>query len=52
MKQNYRARCARKNNALKKAYGEPQWSGQKDPLDVLVRAMLSQTVSSKVALKE
>ncbi len=51
MKPNYRARCARINNALMKAYGSPQWDGQKDPLDVLVQTVLGQLASVRVAGK-
>jgi len=46
MKPNYRARCARINRGLIKAWGEPKWPGARDPLDVLVRTVLTQTTKS------
>lgn len=46
MKLNHRARCARINRGLAKAWGEPKWPGPQDPLDVLVRAVLSQSTNA------
>ena len=46
MKPNHRARCARTNRALVNHYGEPKWSGPRDPLDVLVGTILSQSTAA------
>jgi endonuclease-3 len=46
MKPNFRARCARVNRLLARAYGEPKWPGPQDPLEVLVRTVLSQSTNS------
>jgi endonuclease-3 len=44
---NYRARCARINRALVEAYGEPKWPGPRDPMDVLIRTILSQSTNAR-----
>ncbi|MHC4251722.1 MAG: endonuclease III domain-containing protein [Planctomycetota bacterium] len=46
MKPNHRARCARINRALVKHYGEPKWPGPQDPLEVLVRTILTQSTAA------
>lgn len=51
MKPNHRARCARTNKLLIKAYGRPKWPGPEDPIDVLVRTILSQNTTSANAEK-
>jgi endonuclease-3 len=47
MKANHRARCARVNRALIKHWGEPKWSGPQEPLDVLIRTVLSQSTTAR-----
>jgi len=51
MKPNHRARCARINNALVKAYGTPEWPGPRDPLDVLMETVLAETTTAAKAQK-
>ena len=46
MKPNHRARCARINKLLIKAYERPRWPGPEDPLDVLTRTVLSQSTTA------
>jgi endonuclease-3 len=46
MKQNHRARCARINHALVGCYGEPKWTGPRDPLEVLIGTILSQSTTA------
>jgi len=54
MKPNYRARCARTNKLLAEAYGLPKWPGPQDPLEVLLRTVitgLSSAAGAEKALK-
>jgi endonuclease-3 len=51
MKPNHRARCARINSALVKAYGVPKWGGQRDALEVLMETVLAETTTVDKALK-
>ncbi len=46
MKSNPRARCARTNRALEEAWGAPDWPGLQNPVDVLVKTILSQSAPS------
>ncbi len=47
MKTNHRARCARINRTLIKTWGEPEWPGPQDPLEVLVKTILSQSTNAR-----
>lgn len=51
MKSNFRARCARVNRLLAQAYGEPVWPGPQEPLEVLIKTVLSQSTSTSNAEK-
>ena len=51
MKPNHRARCARTNKLLIRAYGKPKWPGPQDPIDVLVQTILSQSTTGAKAEK-
>jgi endonuclease-3 len=51
MKPNHRARCARINRALVKAYGVPKWAGPLDPLNVLMETVLAETTTAVKAQK-
>ena len=51
MKPNHRARCARTNKLLIQAYEKPDWPGPRDPIDVLVRTILSQSTTEAKAKK-
>jgi endonuclease-3 len=46
MKPNFRARCARTNRLLAQAYGEPPWPGPQNPLEILIRTVLSQITTA------
>ncbi len=51
MKPNHRARCARINATLVKAYDVPKWPGSRDPLGVLMETVLAETTTVDKALK-
>jgi endonuclease-3 len=51
MKPNYRARCARTNRLLQEAYGKPTWPGQQNPLEVLLRTVITDLTSAAGAEK-
>jgi endonuclease-3 len=51
VKPNHRARCARINRLLIKAYEKPEWPGPQNPIDCLVSTILSQNTTSTRAAK-